>query len=249
MKHDVRQHGHSVFCRHHISPICCLRKLPIWRGDSQAAGRYFTSLTRDRDTAFLGHIGLARLALEDDRTDDALASARQALGLRPKSAMAARQVLALEAERGNWAAAMPALQIVASDRDRSDIDDAIIARQRAALFYLDTLDQAEANTNVKDTAKDQITRLNAAITAWPEFWPAALRLADLYEEAGTPKKAIKPLEKSFRAMPHTDVAARLAELWQVNEGSQIPGFCAGFQQMRRMWRWLMKAAVWLPSTL
>ena len=66
-------------------------------GDSQAAGRYFTSLTRDRDTAFLGHIGLARLALEDDRTDDALASARQALGLRPKSAMA-RQVLALEAE-------------------------------------------------------------------------------------------------------------------------------------------------------
>ena len=57
---------------------------------------------------------------------------------------------------------MPALQIVASDRDRSDIDDAIIARQRAALFYLDTLDQAEANTNVKDTAKDQITRLNAA---------------------------------------------------------------------------------------
>ena len=190
-------------------------------GDSQAAGRYFTSLTQDSDTAFLGHIGLARLALEDDRTDDALASARQALGLRPKSAMAARQVLALEAERGNWAAAMPALQIVASDRDRSDIDDAIIARQRAALFYLDTLDQAEANPNVKDTAKDQITRLNAALTAWPEFWPAALRLADLYEESGTPKKAIKPLEKSFRAMPHTDVAARLAELWQVNEGSQI----------------------------
>ena len=188
-------------------------------GDSQAAGRYFTSLTRDSDTAFLGHIGLARLALEDDRTDDALASARQALGLRPKSAMAARQVLALEAERGNWAAAMPALQIVASDRGRSDIDDAMIARQRAALSYLDAQDRVETNAN--DAAKDQITRLTVALTAWPEFWPAALRLADLYEEAGTPKKAVKPLEKSFRAMPHAAVAARLVTLWQINEGGQV----------------------------
>ena len=58
-------------------------------GDSQAAGRYFTSLTGDADTAFLGHIGLARLALEDDRNDDALAEAKTALELRPKSAMAA----------------------------------------------------------------------------------------------------------------------------------------------------------------
>ena len=50
-------------------------------GDHAAAGRYFTSLTRDPDTAFLGHIGLARLALEGDQPDGALASARQALGL------------------------------------------------------------------------------------------------------------------------------------------------------------------------
>jgi uncharacterized membrane-anchored protein len=46
-------------------------------GDHKAAGRYFTSLTRDRDTAFLGHIGLARLALENDQPDQALAAARR----------------------------------------------------------------------------------------------------------------------------------------------------------------------------
>ena len=184
-------------------------------GDSRAASRYFTSLTKDRDTAFLGHVGLARLALEDDRTDDALAAARQALELRPKSAMAARQVLALEAERGNWAAAMPALQVVAADRERSDLDDVMIARQRAALSYLEVRDRGA------DSPKDQIARLNAALAAWPAFWPAALWLADLHEEAGTPKKAIKPLETSFRAMPHAELAVRLVALWQINEGSQV----------------------------
>ena len=81
-------------------------------GDNQAAGRYFSSLTRDPDTAFLGHIGLARLALEQDRNDEALAEAKKALALRPKSALVARQVLVLQAERQNWAAALPALSVV-----------------------------------------------------------------------------------------------------------------------------------------
>ena len=81
-------------------------------GDHRAADRYFTSLTRDRDTAFLGHVGLARLALEKDEPEAALAAARTALEIRPKSALAARQVMILEAERGQWSAALPALSVV-----------------------------------------------------------------------------------------------------------------------------------------
>ena len=50
-------------------------------GDHRAAGRYFQSLTKAQDTAFLGHIGLARLAHEGNRLDEALAAARRALSL------------------------------------------------------------------------------------------------------------------------------------------------------------------------
>ena len=48
---------------------------------------------------------------------------------------------------------------------------------------------------------------------------AALRLADLHEEAGSPKKAVKPLEAAFRNMPHEALATRLQALWGVNEGT------------------------------
>ena len=122
-------------------------------GDHRAAGRYFTSLTGNADTAFLGHIGLARLALEDDRSDDALAEAQKALSLRPKSALAARQVMVLQAERGNWDAALPALNVMAlnvptpqmktpntkapNTKAGADDEDAqVIARHRAALNFL-----------------------------------------------------------------------------------------------------------------
>lgn len=122
-------------------------------GDHRAAGRYFTSLTGNADTAFLGHIGLARLALEDDRSDDALAEAQKALSLRPKSALAARQVMVLQAERGNWDAALPALNVIAlnvptpqmkapntkapNTKAGADDEDAqVIARHRAALNFL-----------------------------------------------------------------------------------------------------------------
>ena len=112
-------------------------------GDHRAAGRYFTSLTGNADTAFLGHIGLARLALEDDRSDDALAEAQKALSLRPKSALAARQVMVLQAERGNWDAALPALNVMALNvpapnrgAGADDEDAQLVAHQRAALNFL-----------------------------------------------------------------------------------------------------------------
>ncbi len=122
-------------------------------GDHRAAGRYFTSLTGNADTAFLGHLGLARLALEDGRSDDALAEAQKALSLRPKSALAARQVMVLQAESGNWDAALPALNVMAlnvptpqlaapntktpNTKARADDENAqVIARHRAALNFL-----------------------------------------------------------------------------------------------------------------
>jgi HemY protein len=189
-------------------------------GDRRAAGRYFTSLTRDKDTAFLGHIGLARLALENDQPDQALVAARRALDMRPKSGLAARQVMILEAERGNWAAALPALAVVAA----ADADDEaaahLLSRQKATLAYLDALSCLDAGADRK-ARRAALAGCESAIRAWPEFWPAALRLAALYEEDGAPRKAVKWLEIAFRAMPHDDIASRLQTLWKTNDGGHV----------------------------
>ena len=187
-------------------------------GDHQAADSYFTSLTRDKDTAFLGHLGLARLALEKDDPDAALVAARTALDIRPKSALAARQVMILEAERGNWAAALPALSVVMAAGDVDDETGMLLSRQKAALSYLEALDDS-AGSDATLRRRAQIGKAQDALAVMPGFWPAALLLADLYEQVGSPKKAVKPLETAFRNMPHESLAMRLRTLWGVNEGT------------------------------
>ena len=189
-------------------------------GDHRAADRYFTTLTRDRDTAFLGHVGLARLALEKDEPEAALAAARTALEIRPKSALAARQVMILEAERGQWSAALPALSVVIAAGSADDAEAALLTRQKAALSYLESQSADGAGDDAM-RRRGQITKAQAALAAWPGFWPAALHLADLHAQAGSPKKAVKPLETAFRHMPHNAVAARLRILWGVNEGASV----------------------------
>ena len=189
-------------------------------GDRKAASRYFTSLIRDRDTAFLGHIGLARLALENDQPDQALAAARRALDLRPKSALAARQVMILEAERGNWAAALPAHAVIAADTHVDVAERKLLSRQKAALAYLDALAQGGDGSDAT-TRRAAVSGLETALTAKPEFWPAAVRLAALHEEGGRSRKAIRWLETAFRSLPHDQLAARLQTLWKTNDGGHI----------------------------
>ncbi|MBL6625038.1 MAG: hypothetical protein ISP39_03760 [Alphaproteobacteria bacterium] len=220
-------------------------------GDHRAAGRYFTSLTGNADTAFLGHIGLARLALEDDRSDDALAEAQKALSLRPKSALAARQVMVLQAERGNWDAALPALNVIAlnvptpqmkapntkapNTKAGADDEDAqVIARHRAALNFLLAREGVPEFMGAESTGggfmetgssgavhSSTVNQLQTALAAWPAFWPAAILLADIHLAAAAPRKAVKSLEAAFRVMPHAAIATRLQTAWNSNEGKTV----------------------------
>ena len=106
---------------------------------------------------------------------------------------------------------------VVGDRDA---EAALLTRQKAALSYLES-QSADGTEDDAMRRRGQITKAQAALTAWPGFWPAALHLADLHAQAGSPKKAVKPLETAFRHMPHDAVAARLRTLWGVNEGASV----------------------------
>ncbi len=189
-------------------------------GDHQAARRYFTSLIAEADSAFLGHIGMMRLALDDDTPDAALESARKALALRPKSTLAASHIVHLEAARQNWQAALPALETLASQSRSGQAEAqegrADIQSQRNALLYMDACERSE-NAD-REGAQKMLMRI---IKDAPGFLPAVIMLGDIYLETGANRKAVKLLEKAFAVTPHTEIANRLKQAWQVNDGGFV----------------------------
>jgi HemY protein len=197
-------------------------------GDLRAAERYFRSLTQAQDTAFLGHIGLARLAHEKNSPDEALRAARQALSLKPKSAMAAAQVLHLEAARGNWSAAAPALEVMIAAKDHADPENDTPharRRQKVALAYLQARPffdgDHEEQTLGRISEKEAARQLRLALATDPGFWPATVLLADYHLQSGQGRKAAKALETGFCAVPHALLSDRLKQAWNVNEGAFV----------------------------
>ena len=187
-------------------------------GDHAAARRYFAALTDDQDTAFLGQIGLMRLAVDAKDSPAALMAARKALDLKPQSALAATQLLQLHADQQNWTAALDVIAIVIKDRKKqTGTVPELLVRQHIALYYLDGLAALETE---EDTAR-ATGQFLAALRNDPAFLPAIFALTDLYLKNDSKRKAIKLLETSFALVPHTGIVDRLLALWDDNDGNSI----------------------------
>lgn len=194
-------------------------------GDHQAASRYFKSLTKDTDTAFLGHIGLARLAIDDNDKTKALSAARSAFELKPKSVMAAQQLFMLEADAHNWSTAARAVDLLLGDTANGQDELGRLRRQKTALFYLmaeDSVVPAKADMPEGATPpKEAIKALETAVASDPGFLPAVEMLGDFYLAQGAKRKAVKLFESGFKACPHQSIADRLKVAWNLNEGAYV----------------------------
>ena len=187
-------------------------------GDHAAARRYFTALTDNKDFAFLGQIGLMRLAIDAKDPSAALAAGGKALDLKPQSALAAAQLLQLHADQQNWTAALEVIAIVIKDRKKQigTVPD-LLLQQRTALLYLDGLAALETEDNTARASGQFI----AALGHDPAFLPAIFALADLYIGSAGKRKSIKLLENSFALVPNNQIANRLLALWDDNDGNSI----------------------------
>ena len=187
-------------------------------GDHAAARRYFTALTNNEDTAFLGQIGLMRLALDTEDSQAALAAGGEALNLKPQSVLAATQLLQLHADQRNWTAALEVITIVIKDQKKQiGMVSELLSRQRTALLYLDGLNALET----EDETARASGHFTAALRHDPAFLPAIFALADLYFGGAGKRNAIKLLENSFSLVPHVEIADRLLALWDDNDGNSI----------------------------
>ena len=190
-------------------------------GDHQAASRYFTSLLDDPETVFLGHIGLMRLAIDNQDATKARDSARAALAIKPTSVLAARHLLKLETERADWQAALPALDVISKvqkkskNKSRNSDQAQNLMRQRCALEFLRAGDLQVSDRQAAMSA------LVASLKIDPGFLPALIMLADLYLEDESYVKAAKILEKGFQRTPHSALVERLKHAWKSNDGQFI----------------------------
>ena len=189
-------------------------------GDHQAARRYFTSILDDRETAFLGHIGLMRLALDDHDPVKARQSAKAALALKPNSVLAADHLFKLETGRKDWDAALPALDVMARQQKKTKSKTApdqlaLITRQACALHFLKADELQESDRKSAD--KELLTALKID----PGFLPAVTMLADHYLDDKAHGRAAKILETAFKIHPHDSIATRLKIAWKSNDGQFI----------------------------
>lgn len=206
-------------------------------GDHQAARRYFTSILDDRDTAFLGQIGLLRLALDDRDSEAAHKAATAALAINPKSELAARALLQLETDRGNWQQALPALAVLHQKLGKTPQNGAglKIRQQQVAAHYLAARDQLD------DNPASSLRELEQALKLDPGFLPAVCAIADHYLDPDTDRRAnygraAKWLEAAFIDQPHSELLPRLQKAWKANDGQFIARLEKLLGKVKADWR-------------
>ena len=87
---------------HNVMTDLLMAQASSLSGNSKSAQRYFDALKANTDTAYFGHIGQMRLALEAGDEALALATGREALKLKPRSASIANAIFVMEAKQGHW---------------------------------------------------------------------------------------------------------------------------------------------------
>jgi HemY protein len=179
-------------------------------GDAAAAARYFAALRDDKETAFIGLVGLMRLA--DARGDDAhvLELAEEAHKLRPSSAQVATTRIFGLARAGRWAEAQAALYDAVK---RGLIPRPEGRKHRAALLI--------ERSRTAETQAESLELAAKARENQPDFVPAIVAEATLTAAAGRKDKARKLIEDRWASAPHPDLAATLRELWPGESASFV----------------------------
>lgn len=210
---DAMRHARKSvhYLGHDVMTDLLMAQASSLSGDRQSAQRYFQALTQHQDTAYYGHIGHMRLALEAGNEEDALIAGREALALKPRSASIAHALFALEAKAKQWDKAEDALLIA---RQHQSPEQAQYSRDAEAIILLEKANQA-------DSAKTKQRLLSRALKAKPDFLPAVLAQAQLYLANHQTRKATALLEKQFLHAPHPAPAKLLIEHWSGNNARKL----------------------------
>jgi len=166
-------------------------------GDEQAADKFFKAMLERPETEFLGLRGLLTQGIKRHDWDEALALARRAYRLRPKSDWVATNLLDLQVRAGQWLDA----EITLGEAVKHALIPPPQGRhQKAALLH----EQSQEAESGGDGAK-ALKLARRAHDQDPTFVPAAVRLARLLVADGKGSKAAQVIEKTWRYEPHPEL--------------------------------------------
>jgi len=162
-------------------------------GDSDAAKKYFAEMLENQETAFLGTRGLLMQAVSDGDRDKATDLAEKAFTLRPGTSWAARHLLDLQQEAGDWDGALKTITVAMRNKA---IPDGEAKRMKAKLLV------AQARERQSAGDYDQALKLaNQAGKLAGDLAEAVTMSARLLARRGKEAKATRLLEDAWRQAP------------------------------------------------
>jgi HemY protein len=168
-------------------------------GDENAASRYFTQMLERGETEFLGLRGLLIQAMRKGDHQHAIALARRARGLRPRTPWLLTTLFELETRTGDWRAAADTLGQV----QRSKALPAPQTRRHEAAVLVELSRMAAA----QGRARDALRHAEQAHRADPDHLAATIWLAERYAEADKGRAAERIVEQQWARQPHPDLLA------------------------------------------
>jgi len=174
-------------------------------GDLKRTETYFTALSMDPRTEFIGIKGLLEQSIAKDDIPSALAYARRAFALRPEKQSVLTTLFDLQSGEEDWAGAQKT--IAASVRAKVLTKD-VGARREAILQLSQALKLRDANEN-----SEALTSVLRAVKLAPGMVPAAILAAELLLEDDNQRKASKILLNAWEKTPHPDIASAFANLY------------------------------------
>ena len=182
-------------------------------GDDAAAKRYFTAMLEREETAFLGLRGLLIQAQRDGQGAQALALARRAHTLQPKTPWVLTTLLDLQVAGNHWREAIDTLDQAAK---RKAIEPDKARRIKATLMLGCSQDAEDAGDS-----DDALSFARKAHAQAPDYLPASIRLASLSAEAGKKRAAIKIIEEAWAKAPHAALAALYGTLDNLSDPLKV----------------------------
>ena len=181
-------------------------------GDGDAASRYFNTLSNDKETRFVGLVGLIRQAQHSGNTAVVQKLTKEAYELRPGSAFIVETLFDLQIANGSWEEANKTL---ADSVRRKVKPESLVKKSRAVV--LSALAQSK---KLQGNEKEAIFASESALNYDKEFVPAALIRTSLISDVKSQRKAVSFIESFCKRKPHPKVLEAYVKLWQNEEDLQ-----------------------------
>ena len=174
-------------------------------GDETAALNYFSALSEDHETEFVGLVGLMRQAMGNQDQRLLLELTKKAYKKRPESAFVCETLFSLQTKMADWENAQKTL--TESVRRK-------VKTEKVAVGLRVTICTARAiEFKNNDMVLEAIKYADKALTDDKNFVPAAILRAELTQDPEKERKTIRTLEAIISATPHRELTMNYLKLW------------------------------------